>query len=176
MLVFAQFEREVTGERIRDKIAASKRKGLWMGGNVPLGYEADGRTLKVVESEAKSVRTVFQLYLELGTVQRVKTEVDRLGLRSQIREFADGKIRGGKPLGRGHLYKMLNNSLYAGRIRHKDETHEGQHMAIVDLETWSAVQYRLAEQAPRRPMHNTRVSLNPLRGEHLRCRGDASQP
>lgn len=165
LLSFAQFEREVTGERIRDKIAASKRKGLWMGGLVPLGYEADGRTLKIVESEAKTVRTVFRLYLELGAVRPVKEEVDRLGLRSKIRDFGDGKIRGGRPLSRGHLYKMLNNPIYAGRIRHGDETHEGQHRPIVDIETWDAVRYRLEMQAPQRPARNTGVSLSPLRGK-----------
>ncbi len=95
LLSFAQFEREVTGERIRDKIAASKRKGLWMGGHVPLGYEPNGRTLAIAPAEAETVRTLFRLYLERGTVRRVKEEADRLGLTTKVRNRVDRRMRGG---------------------------------------------------------------------------------
>jgi hypothetical protein len=126
LLSFAQFEREVTGERIRDKIAASKRKGLWMGGNVPLGYEPEGRTLVIVEPEAKTVRTLYRLYLELGTVRRVKDEADRIGLRTKVRQGVNQRMLGGRPLSRGHIYRLLSNLLYIGRIAHRGESYEGQ--------------------------------------------------
>lgn len=165
LLSFAQFEREVTGERIRDKIAASKRKGLWMGGPVPLGYAPNGRTLTVVEAEAKTVRTVFRLYLELGSVRRLKEEVDRLGLTSKHREAALGKMRGGRPLGRGYLYHLLGNPLYIGRVPHKADSYEGQHPAIVDPETWDAVQKQLTTQGPIRSTGTNGRSLSPLQGK-----------
>lgn len=148
LLSFAQFEREVTGERIRDKIAASKKKGMWMGGFVPLGYEPDGRTLTVNEDEAGTIRTIFRLYLEHGTVRRVKEEADRLGLATKIRTSITGRTHGGRPLSRGHLYKLLGNPLYAGRIAHKGKTYDGLHPPIVDAGTWDAVQAGLAGNAP----------------------------
>ena len=148
LLSFAQFEREVTGERIRDKIAASKRKGLWMGGYVPLGYEPDGRTLVINEAESETVRTVFRLYLELGTVRKVKMEADRLGLTSKVRPGQGKRMKGGRPLSRGHIYHLLSNPLYIGRIAHQGEHHEGRHPPIIDLGTWEAVQAQLASQAP----------------------------
>src|SRR5262247_381552 len=126
---FAQFEREVTGERIRDKIGASKRKGMWMGGPVPLGYEPNGRTLRIQEEEAETVRTVFQRYLELGSVRRVKEEADRRGLVSKRRPGCK-VMRGGRSLSRGTLYNLLGNPLYAGRVRHEGKTYDGQHPAI----------------------------------------------
>ncbi|MDF1806770.1 recombinase family protein, partial [Hyphomonas sp.] len=153
LLSFAQFEREVTGERIRDKIAASKRKGMWMGGFVPLGYEPDGRTLTINEEEAGTVRKVFELYLELGNVRHVKQAADDLGLTTKVRrrgvgeseDKAEGPIEndapaskrsgGGRPLSRGYIYKLLGNPLYIGCIAHKGEIHEGLHPAIIDLTT-----------------------------------------
>ena len=165
LLSFAQFEREVTGERIRDKLAASKRKGLWMGGPVPLGYEPNGRTLAIVEAEAETVRTLFRLYLKLRTVQRVKKEADKLGLTTKARRGADGRMRGGQPLSRGHIYKLLSNPIYAGRIPHKGESYEGQHPAIIDPERWDAVQKQLAAQAPDRPARAGARNRSPLRGK-----------
>src|SRR5437660_527000 len=106
LLSFAQFEREVTGERIRDKITASKKKGMWMGGNVPLGYDASERTLIINPAEAETVRRIFALYRELGCVRRVKEEADRLGLRTK-RNMTASAERGGKPFSRGHLYNLL---------------------------------------------------------------------
>jgi len=119
LLSFAQFEREVTGERIRDKIAASKKKGIWMGGNVPLGYDADKRTLVINPAEAETVRRIFALYRELGYVRRVKDEADRLGLRTKRKRMANGAERGGTPFSRGHIYRLLSNPIYAGQIAHQ---------------------------------------------------------
>jgi hypothetical protein len=144
LLSFAQFEREVTGERIRDKIAASKKKGMWMGGNVPLGYDASERTLVVNPAEAETVRRIFALYRELGCVRRVKQEADRLGFRTKSSTTGNGTERGGKPLSRGHLYALLSNPIYIGQIAHKGEFHSGQHPALIDDEVWSAVRDQLA--------------------------------
>jgi site-specific DNA recombinase len=147
LLSFAQFEREVTGERIRDKIAASKKKGMWMGGNVPLGYDASERTLVINPAEAETVRRIFALYRALGCVRRVKEEADRLGLTTKCRTTANGVERGGKPFSRGHLYNLLANSIYTGRIAHKGQLYPGQHPALIDIETWTAVRDHLAANA-----------------------------
>ena len=144
LLSFAQFEREVTGERIRDKIAASKKKGMWMGGNVPLGYDANERTLVINPAEAETVRRIFALYRELGCVRRVKEEADRLGLRTKCSTTANGTERGGKPFSRGHLYTLLSNPIYTGQIAHKGELHPGQQPALIDDESWSTVRDQLA--------------------------------
>src|SRR6266436_593946 len=144
LLSFAQFEREVTGERIRDKIAASKKKGMWMGGNVPLGYDANERTLVINPAEAETVRRVFALYRELGCVRRVKEEADRLGLRTKCSTTADGTKRGGKPFSRGHIYGLLANPIYTGQIAHKGELYPGLQPALIDDETWTAVRNQLA--------------------------------
>ncbi|AZQ68702.1 recombinase family protein [Silicimonas algicola] len=149
LLSFAQFEREVTAERIRDKIAASKRRGLWMGGSVPLGYDPDGRTLKTNEQEAVTVRTIYDLYERLGTVREVHAEADRLNLRSRRRERSGGKMTGGGPFDRGHLHYILTNPLYAGRIRHRKKVYDGQHPPIIDPERWDAVQSKLQEDSAR---------------------------
>ena len=144
LLSFAQFEREVTGERIRDKIAASKKKGMWMGGNVPLGYDADERTLVINPAEAETVRRIFALYREFGCVRRVKEEADRLGLRTKCRTAANGIERGGKPFSRGHLYTLLSNPIYTGQIVHKCQLHPGQQPALIDDASWSIVRDQLA--------------------------------
>ena len=149
LLSFAQFEREVTAERIRDKIAASKRKGLWMGGNVPFGYDVEGRTLRIREDEVATVRTLYRLYEELGTVRAVKEEAERLGLRTRLRRKADGTTTGGRAFDRGHIHHLLTNPLYAGRIRHRDRTHPGQHPAIIPAEQWERVQGMLRDGAAR---------------------------
>src|SRR5438105_8215563 len=146
-LSFAQFGREVTGERIRDKIAASKKKGMWMGGNVPLGYDASERTLVINSAEAETVRRIFALYRELGCVRRVKEAADRLGLRTKCGTTANDAERGGKPFSRGHLYTLLSNPIYTGQIAHKGQLYPGQHPALIEDETWSAVRNQLAGNA-----------------------------
>jgi DNA invertase Pin-like site-specific DNA recombinase len=145
LLSFAQFEREVTGERIRDKIAASKKKGLWMGGFVPSGYRAKDRTLVVDPKEADTIRMIFRRYLELGSVSKLEAE---LAVREQrTRAFVangNGNVWGDRPYSSGHLYSILSNPIYAGKIRHKDKLYNGQHEAIVDRKTFAAVQAQLA--------------------------------
>jgi DNA invertase Pin-like site-specific DNA recombinase len=147
LLSFAQFEREVTGERIRDKIAASKKKGMWMGGNVPLGYEASERTLVVNPAEAETVRRIFALYREFGCVRRVKEAADHLGLSTKRRTTASGTKRGGRPFSRGHIYNLLSNPIYIGEIAHKGQLHPGQHPAVIDIETWNAARDQLVANA-----------------------------
>ena len=145
LLSFAQFEREVTGERIRDKIAASKKKVLWMGGFVPLGYRAKDRTLTIHKDEAETVRTIFTRYLDLGSVLKLEAELARQKLRTRTFTSAGNRLWGNRPFSRGHLYYLLSNPVYAGKIVHKDERYDGQHEAIIDRKTWDAVQARLAD-------------------------------
>src|SRR5207302_1747004 len=146
LLSFAQFEREVTGERIRDKIAASKKKGIWMGGVVPVGYRVEDRALHIVEHHAELVRDLFRRYLEAGSVVRLKQVIDGENLRLPVRADGTGRSTGGGLLSRGHIYKILSNPIYIGRIAHKGHVHEGQHPPIVELDLWDRVQERLQEQ------------------------------
>jgi len=146
LLSFAQFEREVTAERIRDKIAASKKKGIWMGGAVPFGYRVESRKLVIQREEAATVEKIFRLYLKSGSVRRLKENLDELGILTGTRTRCDGSTTGGKPFSRGHLYWLLSNPIYRGDIRHKDKITKGQHAAIVDPELWDAVQNQLKEQ------------------------------
>jgi DNA invertase Pin-like site-specific DNA recombinase len=145
LLSFAQFERELTGERIRDKFAASKNRGMFMGGPVPLGYDLKDRQLIVNPAEAETVRKIFDLYLELGIVRLVEEELRRLGLRTKSYIARSGKQMGGQPFARGHLYKILGNPLYVGDISHKGERHKGLHDAIVDTVIWDRVQAMLGD-------------------------------
>ena len=156
LLSFAQFEREVTGERIRDKIAASKKKGIWMGGVVPLGYRVENRALHVVEEHAEFVRDLFQRYLETGSVVRLKAILDQQDTRLPTRTDGTGKTTGGGLISRGHLYKILSNPIYVGRLTHKDRVHDGLHDPIVDSETWGQVQSLLEEHA----QHTNTVRLD----------------
>jgi DNA invertase Pin-like site-specific DNA recombinase len=144
LLSFAQFEREIAGERIRDKIAASKRKGMWMGGNVPIGYDVKDCKLVVSETEASTVRLIFRRYAELGSVSLLRAELDQLGIVSKRREGAGGRLAGDQHFSRGALYLMLQNRLYRGDIVHQGETYPGQHEAILDPELWQIVQNKLA--------------------------------
>jgi site-specific DNA recombinase len=144
LLSFAQFEREVTGERIRDKIAASKKKGIWMGGVVPLGYRAEARALHIVEDHAATIRTIFARYLELASASTLKRSLDDGGIIMPVRIDGAGRRTGGKPFSRGHLYAILANPIYVGRLVHRKLVHEGQHPAIVDQAIFDAVQAKLA--------------------------------
>src|SRR5467141_3535963 len=144
LLSFAQFEREVTGERIRDKIAASKQKGMWMGGWVPIGYDRKDRTLTINETEALTVRTIFDLFLKLKNVQRVQTELMRLNLTSKPYATPRGRAIGGLSFARGHIYKILSNPLYIGEIEHRVVRYPGQHAPLIDGAIWAAVQAQLA--------------------------------
>ncbi len=160
LLSFAQFEREVTGERIRDKIAASKAKGLWMGGGLALGYDADGRTLKINEAEAATVRHMFTRYLELRSVHALRSELEAQGYKSKFTRAKNGNERGGVSMNRGALFYMLSNRLYRGEVPHKGAWHAGQHPAIIDGETFDAVQAKLLLNAG--PKRRAGAGLDPL--------------
>jgi site-specific DNA recombinase len=134
LLSFAQFEREVTGERIRDKIAASKRKGMWMGGTVALGYDVSDHRLVINSAEAQTVRAIFRRYLELRSVRLLRDDFARRGIVSKIRISKNGNRTGGKAFSRGALYELLSNPVYIGEIRHRKERHPGQHEPIMDRE------------------------------------------
>ncbi len=143
LLSFAQFEREVTGERIRDKIAASKRKGMWMGGTLPVGYDLCDRKLVINAKEAAQVKRIFELYLERGCVSKLKERLDREGIKSKIRTSLVGQKSGGKGYARGALYCLLQNPIYIGKVRHRDAVYDGEHKAIIPEQLWSRVQDRL---------------------------------
>jgi len=149
-LSFAQFEREVIGERIRDKIAASKRKGMWMGGVPPLGYRARNCKLIIVEGEAEIVRFIFRRYAELGSVRLLKDELEARSIQSKLRTSASGRTSGGKPFARGALYLILRNRIYHGEIVHNEESYLGEHEPIIDQPLWDAVQAQLASNAAQR--------------------------
>jgi len=150
LLSFAQFEREVIGERIRDKIAASKQKGMWMGGVPPLGYQAQDRKLIVVDSEAEIVRFIFRRYAELGSVRLLNDELDARNIQSKLRTSASGRILGGKPFARGALYLMLQNRIYRGEIVHREQSYLGEHEPIIDPPLWDAVQAQIASNTAQR--------------------------
>jgi len=162
LLSFAQFEREVTGERIRDKIAASKQKGMWMGGLVPLGYDVIDRRLVVNQPEAETVREIFRRYLELGSVRLLTEDLNRRGSRSKVRIAKNGKRSGGNPFFRGALYVLLSNPIYIGEIRHKGVHHPGLHEPIVDRELWDKTQLLLRSQAVRGASRATKSAPSPL--------------
>lgn len=149
LLSFAQFEREVTGERIRDKIAASKAKGMWMGGNVPLGYDVRNRRLEVNEAEAETVRLIFRRYIELGSVDAVVAGLRQAGIRSKTWVTAGGRRIEGADFFRGAVYQILRNPLYVGLVGHGEKRYPGQHTAIVDQDIWDSVQYRISAQRRR---------------------------
>jgi len=172
LLSFAQFEREVTGERIRDKIAASKQKGMWMGGVPPLGYDLRDRRLVVNKAGAETVRLIFRLYLELKTVRRLREELGRRSIISK-QWVSRGSVRhGGVPLGRGALYHLLANPIYLGEIRHRSVTYPGQHEAIVERATWLRVQGMLSKKAANPRGRTVRRSPGLLTGKLFDERGE----
>jgi hypothetical protein len=164
LLSFAQFEREVIGERIRDKIAASKQRGMWMGGTPPLGYRAKDGKLLVIESEAEIVRGIFRRYAALGSVRLLKEELEAQAIRSKSWTTASGRRVGGKPFSRGALYLMLENRLYRGEIVHKGQSHPGEHTPIIDQPLWDAVQARLAANTAERNSGTRTCQPSPLAG------------
>jgi site-specific DNA recombinase len=147
LLSFAQFERELIGERVRDKIAASKRKGLWVGGPVPLGYAAVDKKILVVPAEAAAVRTIFERYLELGSVRVLAQDLDRRGIRSKPRRLSNGRTIGGGRFGIGALAYLLKNRFYIGEVVYRGEVHHGEYEPILDPTLFEAVQAKLAAQA-----------------------------
>ncbi len=176
LLSFAQFEREVTGERIRDKIAASKRKGMWMGGVVPLGYEVRDRRVVIDEREAETVRDIFRHYLELGCVRLLKADLDRRGVLSKRRTSGSGVVSGGHSFSRGALYALLANPIYVGEIRHKHLRHPGQHEAIVDRALWERTQQQLQAHRVRTKRHAASLEKSPLIGRLVDEHGEGLTP
>ncbi|MEZ5736763.1 MAG: recombinase family protein [Novosphingobium sp.] len=145
LLSFAQFEREVTAERIRDKIAASKAKGMWMGGNPPLGYKPNDRSLAIVPEHAELIRQLFRRYLAVGNVRLLAEQLKAEGTRVPVRTATTGRQIGGGAFGRGQLYAILSNPIYLGEIHHRGKVYEGKHEAIITRDLWDQVQARLAE-------------------------------
>jgi len=166
LLSFAQFEREVIGERIRDKIAASKQKGMWMGGIPPLGYRVHDRKLVIVEGEAELVRDIFCGYAALGSVRLLKDEFEARGIKSKSWTSASGRRIGAKPFSRGALYLILQNRLYRGEIVHKGQSHPGEHTPIIDQPLWDAVQAQLAANTADRNSGTRTRQPSLLAGEH----------
>lgn len=179
LLSFAQFEREVTGERIRDKIAASKAKGMWMGGIPPLGYDLPqdkSRKLVVNEADAEMVRTIFGQYLELGSVHALETWLREAGVLSKRYVSAAGKVTGGVAFTRGALYHLLRNPIYAGLIRHKGAVHEGQHAPIVDQALFDKVQSTLDAKRRRHAELTAKREAAPLVGRIFDAIGEPMSP
>ncbi|MEJ6391241.1 recombinase family protein [Gymnodinialimonas ulvae] len=183
LLSFAQFEREVTAERIRDKIAASKKKGLWMGGVAPIGYashpDPTRRELVVNEAEANTVRHIFKLYREHRCLNAVAAAAEAEGLRSKRHHFRSGRVQGGTRFSRGQIHKLLTNPVYIGKIRHKDAVYPGLHAAILDQAIWDDVQHLLQEASAKRRGAEAGVvpeSVAPLKGKVRDETGDLLTP
>jgi site-specific DNA recombinase len=146
LLSFAQFEREVTSERIRDKIGASKRRGLWVGGMVPLGYVSRDKKLIIEEDEAERIRTIFRRYLEVGSIGRLLVDLRERGIVTKVRHLSDGRTIGGIPFTRGPLAYLLRNRFYIGEVVFKGEVCPAEHPPILERDLFEAVQRKLAEQ------------------------------
>jgi site-specific DNA recombinase len=160
LLSFAQFEREVTSERIRDKIAASKRKGLWVGGPLPLGYELKDGRLGVVEKEAERVRLIFRRYLEVTGINELVRDLRARNVCTKPRTFSTGKTRGGIPFGRGTLAHLLRNRFFIGEVKYRGEILPGEQPAIIDKPLFEAVQQKLSD-------HQSHKTLTRHKSEHL---------
>jgi len=164
LLSFAQFEREITGERIRDKIAASKKKGMWMGGLVPLGYDCVDRQLVVNSAEADTVREIFRKYLRLGCVSKLKQVLEHKRIRSKLRTSDAGHSYGGASFSRGALYHLLNNRIYLGETVHRKQSYLGQHKPIVPRDLWNKVAACLKENNRAHRMGKSHSTPSLLRG------------
>src|SRR5450759_4118945 len=175
LLSFAQFEREVIGERVRDKIAASKRRGIWVGGPVSLGYRCIDKKLVVVPEEAEAVRAIFTSYLQLGSIGALIEDLDRRGIRTKANGRADGRQRGGIRFGVGSLAHLLKNRFYIGEVVYRGEVNRGEHEPILDRELFEAVQAKLAANAV---MRQVRLKGSPaiLTGRIFDDRGNRMSP
>jgi len=175
LLSFAQFEREVIGERVRDKIAASKAKGLWVGGSIPLGYASINKKLVVVAEEAETVRLIFRRYLELKSIRDLADDLDRQGIRTRRQTLSTGQIRGGIPFGVGALAHLLRNRFYIGEVVYRCAVHLGEHEAILERSVFDAVQAKLAASANVRQL-KLRASPSILAGRIFDDRGNRMTP
>lgn len=176
LLSFAQFGREVTAERIRDKVAASKRKGLWMGGTVPLGYAKDGRTLAINTDEAPIIKRIYKAYLDLGAIFKVKAVLDRDGCRTRITTGPNGQPRGGKLFSKTHLHALLTSPPYAGKITHEGKLYDGQHPALIPQAMWDQVQEHLSQTAARQRGKGNIAPPSPLIGKLFDASSDRLTP
>src|SRR5579863_6128461 len=176
LLSFAQFEREVTGERIRDKIAASKKRGMWMGGLVPLGYNLEGRKLVPNFNEAALVCKIFALYLEVGCVSKLARQLDREKVRSKVWVTKTGAQLGGVPFARGALYDLLRNRLYIGEIRHREQWYAGEHEGLLPRELWDKVQAQLSKNLRERRHRIRELSSSLLTGLMQDVKGNRFTP
>ncbi len=182
LLSFAQFEREVTAERIRDKIAASKKKGMWMGATVPLGYAADGRSLKITDPDAAVIRGIYDLYLEHRNVRQVKEAVDAKEIMTPVRTLVSGRVKGGAAFSYGHIHYILTNPVYAGRIRHHAKVYPGQHEPLIQPKVWDSIQEHLRSDSAKdrtftkRNRDGARKSVSRLAGKIFDQTGDRLTP
>jgi DNA invertase Pin-like site-specific DNA recombinase len=176
LLSFAQFEREVIGERIRDKFAASRRKGMWMGGTPPLGYDVRDRKLVANEKEAELVSLIFNRFLRVGSATKLTQELRRAGHTTKSWVTQDGKQRPGKPIDKGAIYKILGNRTYLGEAVHKGTSYPGEHEAIIDRPTWEKVQAILAENTVARANGTRAQTPALLRGLIFAPGGHAMTP
>lgn len=151
LLSFAQFEREVIGERIRDKVAASRKRGIWMGGYVPFGYDVQDRKLVVNAAEAAAVRRIFERFVELGSATTLARELRAQGFRNKQGTLVD----------KGYLYRLLNNRVYRGEAVHKGKAYPGEHEAIIDAELWNRV-HAILQESPRKRANNSRMQMPAL--------------
>ncbi len=175
LLSFAQFEREVSGERVRDKIAASKAKGIWVGGSIPLGYASVNKKLVLVPDEAETVRLIFRRYLELGSIGRLIKDLDRKGVRTKRQTLSSGKIRGNIRFGTGALTHLLRNRFYIGEVVFKGSTYTGEHPPLLDRKLFDAVQAALAAKSTARQL-KLRGSTSILAGRIYDDRGNRMTP
>ncbi len=176
LLSFAQFEREVIGERIRDKFAASRARGMWMGGNPPLGYDVIDRKLVVNESEAELVRLIFGRFLRVGSATKLAQELRRAGHRTKSWTTQDGNHRTGKPIDKCAIYKILGNRVYLGEAVHKGTSYRGEHEAIIDRAIWDRVRAILAENTVARGNQSRAQTAALLRGLIFAPGGHAMTP
>jgi DNA invertase Pin-like site-specific DNA recombinase len=176
LLSFAQFEREVAGERIRDKIAASRRKGMWMGGTVPLGYDVKNRELVINDTEAEIVRGIFDAYIRLGSVADLRDHLAQRGIVSKRWVSGTGRSWGGRRFRLGALYWLLRNPVYVGRVSHKGQVYEGRQKPIVDLATWERAQQLLASKSTPRQYQHVVPGGRLLMGRIFDDRGNVMSP
>ncbi len=176
LLSFAQFEREVTSERIRDKIALSKKKGMWMGGHIPLGYDVANRKLIPNEQETGLVRRIFNRFIRPGSTTLLCKELNEQGFRTKPRRNRDGKMNNGLPFNKTTLYKILNNRLYLGEIRHGDKWYPGKHQAIVDMDMWERAHRIMTKNRVDRAADVRRQTPAPLKGLLFGPDGKAMTP
>lgn len=162
IMSFAQYERELTGERIRDKFDASCQKGMWMGGYIPIGYDLSERRLTINEDESKIIKTLFKNFIETGSVTDTFRELNDQGFRSKTWTSSSGKTRIGKRFNKSSVRSILTNYLYFGKINHKGDIHEGLHEAIIDEETWEKAQDLLKNKTPTISIPNGRITQVPL--------------